>query len=276
MVAGSVAPPRLDLTNEDLIRSHVHAIWLAETGAGLGARMTDVLDASGEEAALGGRQAIADRVADAASRRRAADRSRTAIADLDALLRDSAWWHDDWIEDTLRSAAERFDAACDRWRQLYRGALAEQREQNRRVLDNSIEPGKRRQAQGRRMDAENQLRLLRNEDSEAQFSDFYSYRYFASEGFLPGYSFPRLPLAAYVPGQRQRGAYIQRPRFIAVGEIGPGALIYHEGQRYQVTRIQVPSGPGADGGDVATTEARICGSCGYWHDRQAGVDRLEG
>jgi hypothetical protein len=27
MVAGSVAPPRLDLANEDLIRSHVHAVW---------------------------------------------------------------------------------------------------------------------------------------------------------------------------------------------------------------------------------------------------------
>ena len=36
MVAGSVAPPRLDLANEDLIRSHVHAIWLAETGGGPG------------------------------------------------------------------------------------------------------------------------------------------------------------------------------------------------------------------------------------------------
>ena len=45
MVAGSVAAPRLDLTNEDLIRSHVHAIWLAETGADLQSRMTDLLDA---------------------------------------------------------------------------------------------------------------------------------------------------------------------------------------------------------------------------------------
>ena len=27
--------------------------------------------------------------------------------------------------------------------------------------------------------------------------DFYSYRYFASEGFLPGYNFPRLPLCVY-------------------------------------------------------------------------------
>ena len=37
-------PPRLDLTNEDLVRAHVHAIWLAETGAWLGSSLTEVLD----------------------------------------------------------------------------------------------------------------------------------------------------------------------------------------------------------------------------------------
>ena len=31
MVSGRVATPRLDLANEDLIRSHIHALWLAET-----------------------------------------------------------------------------------------------------------------------------------------------------------------------------------------------------------------------------------------------------
>ena len=30
-------------------------------------------------------------------------------------------------------------------------------------------------------------------------ADFYTYRYLATEGFLPGYNFPRLPLYAYVP-----------------------------------------------------------------------------
>ncbi len=30
MVAGQVQPPRLDLANADLVRSHVHAVWLAE------------------------------------------------------------------------------------------------------------------------------------------------------------------------------------------------------------------------------------------------------
>ena len=64
--------------------------------------------------------------------------------------------------------------------------------------------GSRDAADRRAGDARNQLSLLRNEDSDHGQTDFYSYRYLASEGFLPGYSFPRLPLAAYIPGGRSR------------------------------------------------------------------------
>ncbi|MFC5747984.1 DEAD/DEAH box helicase [Actinomadura rugatobispora] len=279
MVAGSVQPPRLDLTNEDLLRSHVHAIWLAETGASLQTRMGQVLDISGEDPTLDVLPHLEEQFADEAARRKAVRRALAVLDDLSAVsadqpsIKDSSWWYEEWVHDVVRGAAERFHAACERWRELYLAALAEQREQNRRVLDHSTNPKARQQAQRRRMDAENQLKLLKNEDSEQQFSDFYTYRYFASEGFLPGYSFPRLPLAAYIPGERRRGAYIQRPRFIAIGEFGPGALIYHEGARYQVSSVQVPAG--AEAGEVGTTEARICGSCGYWHSRQAGVDRCE-
>ena len=53
MVGGSVAPPRLDLANEDLVRSHVHAIWLAETGQDLRGSLTDVLDVGGDKPAPG-------------------------------------------------------------------------------------------------------------------------------------------------------------------------------------------------------------------------------
>ncbi|WP_198018467.1 hypothetical protein, partial [Sedimentibacter sp. B4] len=79
----------------------------------------------------------------------------------------------------------------------------------------------------------------KNEESGSTHSDFYTYRYFAAEGFLSGYSFPRLPLAAYIPAVRNGtraadgGDYIQRPRFLAIREFGPGALIYHEGARYE-------------------------------------------
>ena len=44
----------------------------------------------------------------------------------------------------------------------------------------------------------------RGRAARATQSDFYSYRYMASEGFLPGYNFPRLPLSAYIPGRRTR------------------------------------------------------------------------
>ncbi|HID06448.1 MAG TPA: DEAD/DEAH box helicase, partial [Armatimonadetes bacterium] len=52
MVAGVVVPPRLDLSNEDLIRAHVHAIWLAKTGLSLGRSVGDVLETSSEECPL--------------------------------------------------------------------------------------------------------------------------------------------------------------------------------------------------------------------------------
>ena len=52
MVSGKVNPPRLDLTNEDLLRAHVHAIWLAESGMDLGSSLKDILDLSGENPTL--------------------------------------------------------------------------------------------------------------------------------------------------------------------------------------------------------------------------------
>jgi ATP-dependent helicase YprA (DUF1998 family) len=52
MVSGAVTPPRLDLTNEDLLRAHVHAIWLAEAGLSLGESLKDLLDIAGNEPTL--------------------------------------------------------------------------------------------------------------------------------------------------------------------------------------------------------------------------------
>ncbi|WP_428372822.1 DUF1998 domain-containing protein [Mycolicibacterium sp.] len=148
------------------------------------------------------------------------------------------------------------------------------------MLDISVNRRARDAAEARRREAEGQLRLLRNEDTDRMHSDFYTYRYFASEGFLPGYSFPRLPLAAYIPGVRSAagrgdgGDYLQRPRFLAISEFGPGAIIYHEGARYVVKRIQVPMTSGGIG-TVETQDAYRCESCGYHHVRRAGLDVCE-
>ncbi len=276
MVGGSVAPPRLDLANEDLIKSHVQAIWLAETGQDLHGSLTQILDVAGENPSL---QLLADvrkRLTDNAAAARAAARATTLLAAMLPELRRAPWWRDSWIDDAASRAAQAFDDACNRWRDLYRVALAEFKAQSARSVDTSIRHTDREQAARRAADARIQLNLLSNEDSDDFQTDFYSYRYFASEGFLPGYSFPRLPLAAYIPGLtgRREGDYIQRPRFIGIAEFGPGAVIYHEGARYQVVSVTLPPSEVGKEGTVTTT-ARRCAACGYLHREAVGIDLCE-
>ncbi|MDQ2708459.1 MAG: hypothetical protein M3Z25_12830 [Actinomycetota bacterium] len=274
MVAGAVAPPRLDLSNGELLRSHLHAVWLAETGLELERSVASVLDLGAADFPLLERVRTAAANPDAGER--AAERCRRILAELADELVDTSWWHEEWVERTIADAPVEFDRAFDRWRELYRAALTEQEAQNRIILDHSGSQQVRDKASARRRQAENQLRLLRNEDSEDQ-TDFYSYRYLASEGFLPGYSFPRLPLRAYVPGRpgsTRDAEFIHRPRFIAISEFGPGALIYHEGARYQVNQVQLAPGE-QSGAGLNTQSARRCGGCGYLHERDVGTDVCE-
>ncbi len=276
MVGGSVAPPRLDLANEDLVRSHIQAIWLAETGQDLRGSLTDVLDVGGEKPGLELLPEVRERLSDPAAARRAAARATAVLDGMTASLAAAPWWREGWVDDAISQAPQGFDDACLRWRDLYNLALQEFHAQSARSVDISV-PHKERDAAARRArDARVQLGLLSNEGSEDFQTDFYSYRYFASEGFLPGYSFPRLPLAAYIPGLagRREGDYIQRPRFIGIGEFGPGAVIYHEGARYQVVSVALPpSEPGREG--MVTGTARRCRECGYLHPEAVGIDLCE-
>jgi superfamily II DNA/RNA helicase len=273
MVGGSVAPPRLDLANEDLVRSHVQAVWLAETGQDLRGSLTDVLDVGGASPTLELLPKVRERLTDPAAAQRAATRVNAVLGGMTANLARAPWWRDGWIDDAISQAPQAFDDACRRWRDMYRLALQEFHAQSARSVDVSVPHKERDNAARRARDARIQLTLLSNEDSDDFQTDFYSYRYFASEGFLPGYSFPRLPLAAYIPGLagHREGDYIQRPRFIGIGEFGPGAVIYHEGARYQVVSVALPPAePGQEG--TVTATARRCRDCGYLHPEAVGID----
>jgi hypothetical protein len=52
MVAGVVVPPRLDLANEDLVKSHIRALWLTETGLALGDSIAEVLNLGHKDLSL--------------------------------------------------------------------------------------------------------------------------------------------------------------------------------------------------------------------------------
>ncbi|MBI5536033.1 MAG: DEAD/DEAH box helicase [Deltaproteobacteria bacterium] len=276
MVAGVVTAPRLDLSNEDLLRSHVHAIWLAASGLDLKQSLKDILDLSGDDPSLALKDEVQEHLQNEHARTRALHVARVALADALGQLVGPEGDPDAWLARVLREVPSSFEKALERWRSLYRAAHAQQRRQNKIAVDASRDVGDREQAKRLRDEAENQLRLLTEVDFKTN-SDFYSYRYFAGEGFLPGYSFPRLPLSAYIAGQRgKKGTeeYLSRPRFIAISEFGPRSLVYHEGNRYAVTRVILPVG--TDNG-VLKQRAMICEACGYLHPlgEAAGPDLCE-
>ena len=180
----------------------------------------------------------------------------------------------------MRSARRRRRSTtlAERWRDLYRLALAGVPRpvgSLGRRLGPAQGPRQRRQARPRRPHPADpaQQRGLRDFQT-----DFYSYRYFASEGFLPGYSFPRLPLAAYIPGLARRHGD---------GRLHPAAPVPRH-RRVRPRRAHLPRGrplpghprpaaapaePGQDG--TVTETARRCRDCGYHHPEAVGIDVCE-
>ncbi|MEO8612715.1 MAG: DEAD/DEAH box helicase [Chloroflexota bacterium] len=266
MVAGAVTPPRLDLSNEELLRAHIHAIWLSETGIDLKDTLKEILDMNGDPPALALLPEIRQQAESVTARQAARQRAERVlktipdVADPDGLL-----------EVTMQNIVRAFDAACDRWRGLYWSALKQVKVQEDIRRDPTRQQADKRQAERLRREALSQIDLLTEVSSLAQ-SDFYSYRYFATEGFLPGYSFPRLPLSAFIPARRanQRDNFLSRPRFLAISEFGPRAIIYHEGSRYLINQVIMPVTDDEDG--PLTTQIKQCGNCGYVHPVRTGMD----
>jgi len=278
MVAGSVTTPRLDLGNEDLIRAHVHAIWLGASKLSLGSSLRDVLDVSGDTPTLRLIPKVVEALGNLSARETARAMARDALGEAITDLVAPDGDPEDWLDRVLVQVPTSFDNACRRWRGLYLAALNQSKRQQRIILDPSRDPRDRESAKRLRAEAEAQLRLLL-ETSASTHSDFYSYRYFASEGFLPGYNFPRLPLSAFLPGRRQkqgRDEFLTRPRFLAISEFGPRSIIYHEGSRYVINKVILP----VEGDENSTSIKRRaiqCESCGYIHplEDEPGPDLCE-
>jgi len=262
-----VVPPRLDLANQDLVKSHIHAIWLEELHQSLGNTLCDILEVSGEMPTLTLKDDIRDTINNKVVIEKAKIRAERILKTIADELEQSDWYSVSWLDEVFAVITTQFDQACDRWRSLYRAALSQANEQHKITLDASRTEEEKRTAERLRREARAQLDLLTDSRS-TYISDFYSYRYFASEGFLPGYSFPRLPLSAYIPGRRGKtddDKFLSRPRFLAISEFGPRAIVYHEGSQYQINRVILPV---TEDGPVIYY-IKQCHKCGYiYHEEE--------
>ncbi len=274
MVQGIVRPPALDIANRELVEAHLHAVWLAEAGTDLSGDIPQILDLHSPGLP------VTREIEDALTMPELAGAASAAMARVlnsisGELTAEAAPWAQDraaLAQEIAARAFPRFTEAFRRWRTLYEGAREQMAQADARLQTPGLSGKDRAQAKALYGQAVDQIDLLERGGTSGG-SDFYSYRYLATEGFLPGYNFPRLPLYAFVPAsgfKGSKGAFLQRARFLAISEFGPGSLIYHEGRAYRVTRARLPAG--LRGGDAAgrltTRPLFVCNSCGASHDRE--------
>ena len=276
LVDGVVVPPSIDLKNRDLVESHLNAEWLASLGMEL---KTDSIELDKNIKSnldlTDPAKALLPEIRDVAAAKRTAERASPLIDGvLQALEKDYAGDNPRWFktrqqvtQNIVAQAPARFNETFNRWRDLLKAAERSIELADQALKDYTISPPERKAAEERRSMGEFQRSILLSNQSNKD-NDFYLYRYLATEGFLPGYNFPRLPLMAYVQGgndgRNQR--YIQRARFLAISEFGPQSLVYHEGRAFRVDRALLKEAGDRDDGYLSTKARALCPSCGASHD----------
>lgn len=270
MVAGTVTAPRMDLINQELLLSHLHAtILMRKSLQSLNNSLGDLVNIYDLDN-LPLKSEIADVL-------KISDQEKASILEtFKKVLNDSyfsneltrrkpSWFTDAWILQTIDSFQLSFDQALNRWRKLYRSAqrqitAATSIIDNRIYADNSE---KKKEAYKSLKQAERQRDLLLNDSTDGKSklkdqSEFYPYRYFASEGFLPGYNFTRLPIRSFMETESEGGEFISRARFVALSEFGPRNVIYHDGAKYRVDRMMLTEA------ELKLEKAKICPKTGYF------------
>ena len=262
MVSGVVVAPKLDLTNQELIASHLNAYILMELALeGVHTSVSEVLDLN-DTLILPIRENIKNQINNNISllSKEWKKGFLNAISGIIDELKETNWFTENWLDKRFNEFTQTFDAAFDRWRILYKDAN-KLIERARRVIDDptfgATSPERRNALWDQRL-GQMQKDILMNDTSSNRFgqSEFYVFRYLASEGFLPGYNFTRLPIRTFL-GDRDKGEYLSRPRFIALKEFGPNNLIYHSGSKYRVNRMMITDS------ENKMHALKICNGTGY-------------
>lgn len=240
MVAGVVNPAKIDLTNEELHKTHLNALFLARKGISeLDSSIGLILDLEDIEQ-LPLLPSIAEKLKlSNQDKDELFGEFKLVVKNFESELLKTYWYNDEWIRREINNIPGNFDKALNRWRELYLTGIR-QREKATEIISNpnySNNSPEKKEAYVNQKQANRQIDLLKNSDSySAQFSEFYPYRYLAAEGFLPGYNFTRLPIRTFIP-RGEDGEFISRPRFLALREFGPSNIIYHNGSKYQIKQL---------------------------------------
>lgn len=270
LVAGAVQAPRLDLCNKELLLTHLNALAISEIGLpGLeevgGAKPSVMRFVEDDNDKMPLSPGVINGLAIPADLFQEIKASFTRVTydfSTDLESNASSWYTDQWVDQNLSKLADNLDQSLNRWRRLYRSARTILTRATQKIESGTLSLGSDEYKKHKRNldQATRQLDLLRNDlgGRSTELSEFYPYRYLASEGFLPGYNFTRLPLRIFLPTNNSSGEFISRPRAIALREFGPLNVIYHNGRKYRVSQLIVQDA------DSAISEAKVSKKSGYF------------
>lgn len=246
MVAGSVVAPRIDLKNEELLTSHFNAYLLMELAIKeLHFSVAEILDLS-NPTNIHIKDAIIDSLENNLSlyKNNWIASFKKVVKTMDSELKKTWWFTDDWFDKKTESFVLRFKDCFKRWTTLYLSALNMMNKAHLVQQDPTLKSDspQKKEANIQYAVAKKQLALLKNDSNQSSSneSEFYIFRYLASEGFLPGYNFTRLPIRTFIGYKHSdQGEYLSRPRGVAIKEFGPLNTIYHNGSKYKINRMTV-------------------------------------
>ncbi len=288
MVSGVVKPPVLDLRNRDLIDSHLRATFLGATRKPLPGAISDVLKLpestsmrQEEEQLCPIAEDFQDLFKDASIRQRA-ENEVSQLFEFHAGVTKEEWEEclgdsiPDYCHKIFDNCSADFDRAFELWRELYRTTEAQMKETNDLLCSPAFlrESDERRSVEARNRQAKEHFAQLVAPPSQHSHQsgggDLYTYRYLASQGFIPGYNFPRLPLIAWmeqeqheVGGGNATSRILSRPRFLALQEFGPNSLIYHRGRIYKVDSLKISPQKGQISAALPTQQLQLCEDCAH-------------
>lgn len=253
MVSGEVKAPRMDLSNEDLLRTHLHSVILS---------LQPIKELSNESSNFSALIDTSDsnnlKLKDEVSHRlKLSDATRNEVKEIFQKLTHNInvqqskthanprWLAPEWIDRVLDNYATDFDQALKRWRTLYR--------ENKKQIDDALNIIKDRtygENSQEKQDAHKKLRRATNMrdcqllgENKGNFAEneFYPYRYLASEGFLPGYNFTKLPQRVVLYYKDNQVETLSRARSLALREFGPHSIIYNNGRKFRIDSMILPS-----------------------------------
>lgn len=239
MVAGVVQAPRIDLSNEELIRSHINATVLSFLNAEeFKPSLIELIDITGGTYKL--KNDLKAKYQDVIDSRFPEIKQLVlqVVSSID--FKGIRWFNEVWLETQIKTVPDKLEFALLRWRTMYLDSLRQMNEAHEIQISPIIKDSDlKKQASISYARAKDRKSLLENQSEKRKnttLSEFYTFRYLASEGFLPGYNFTRLPIRVFLGG-KDKNESISRSRFIGLKEFGPNNLIYHNGGKYKITRI---------------------------------------